>query len=92
VEGDEIEMEPTKAPDELPLPLPNPNKRKVAGSREHPNKKRKVIPLIPFQKGPIWEREIGHCEYEPFRPMQIQLFNGELSAWRRSWVLTLLPP
>ncbi|KAF8507262.1 hypothetical protein JB92DRAFT_2961415 [Gautieria morchelliformis] len=78
VEGDEIEVETTnpQALDELTAPPTNSSvKRKSIGSGEQPSKKRRVVPLIPFQKGPVWEREVGDCDYEPFRPMRIQLFN-----------------
>ena len=41
-------------------------------------KKRKVVvPLVPFAKGPIYESVIGQCDYEPFRPYAIELFNGK---------------
>ena len=82
VEGDVIEMERSKAADSPHLAPPNSsNKRKAAGTRPLSNKKRKVVPLVPFQKGPMWETELGRCEYEPFRPMRIQLLNGESHAW-----------
>ncbi|THH14718.1 hypothetical protein EW146_g5662 [Bondarzewia mesenterica] len=39
-------------------------------------KKRKVVvPLVPFVKGPCWEDAIGKCEYDPFKQYKIQLFN-----------------
>ncbi|KAI9508476.1 hypothetical protein F5148DRAFT_1375796 [Russula earlei] len=39
-------------------------------------KKRKVVvPLVPFVKGPCLEAEIGVCPYEPFNQYRIQLFN-----------------
>jgi chromatin assembly factor 1 subunit A len=47
-------------------------------------KKRKVVvPLIAYTKGPYWETEVGKCEYDPFEPYRIQLFNGEL--FRGGW-------
>ena len=54
-------------------------KRKLAGSSTATKeiKKRKVIPLVPFTKGPIWEEELGCCDYELFRPYQIRTFNGQ---------------
>ncbi|KAF8911145.1 hypothetical protein CPB84DRAFT_1812600 [Gymnopilus junonius] len=33
------------------------------------------LPLVPFAKGPMFESVIGKCDYEPFRPYTIQLFN-----------------
>ena len=54
-------------------------KRKPAASSLGPReaKKRKVVPLVPFCKGPLWELELGRCSYEPFRSYQIQTFNGK---------------
>ncbi|KAJ7752021.1 chromatin assembly factor 1 subunit A-domain-containing protein [Mycena metata] len=54
-----------------------PIKRK-AEATEDPKlaKKRKVVvPLVPFAKGPVWEQTIGRCEYNMFNPYRIQLFN-----------------
>ncbi|KAF9476322.1 hypothetical protein BDN70DRAFT_882568 [Pholiota conissans] len=51
-------------------------KRKAEDPEKKIGKKRKVVvPLVPFAKGPIFETTIGHCEYEPFRPYSIQLLN-----------------
>lgn len=82
VEGDEIEVEPADITDDPmtvmtpPLLTDTNTKRKSVESKDPPKKKRKVVPLIPFQKGPVWERQIGECDYKPFKPMRIQLFNG----------------
>jgi chromatin assembly factor 1 subunit A len=57
-------------------------KRKGAQVEEKPkgDKKRKVVvPLIPYTKGPYWETEVGVCEYAPFEEYRIRLFNGEPS-------------
>ncbi|KAH9171528.1 hypothetical protein EDB89DRAFT_2243493 [Lactarius sanguifluus] len=56
------------------------HKRKVEKEKETvtecKTKKRKaVVPLVPFIKGPCWETEIGDCEYDPFKHYRIQLFN-----------------
>jgi len=61
------------------LDLPNaPPKRKAEDTERKIGKKRKVvIPLVPFAKGAVWESTIGVCEYEPFKPYAIQLFNGQ---------------
>ncbi|KAI9455565.1 hypothetical protein BJY52DRAFT_1224586 [Lactarius psammicola] len=65
-----------------PLPEGGKHKRKVEKEKEKETdtegktKKRKaVVPLVPFIKGPCWETEIGDCEYEPFNHYRIQLFN-----------------
>ncbi|KAJ7172649.1 chromatin assembly factor 1 subunit A-domain-containing protein [Mycena filopes] len=54
-----------------------PLKRKTEAT-EDPKlaKKRKVVvPLVPFAKGPAWEQTIGRCEYNMFNSYRIQLFN-----------------
>lgn len=61
------------------LPVPPPPKRKAADSDPaKTSKKRKVvIPLVAFTKGPCWESTVGSCPYEPFKPYRIELLNGE---------------
>lgn len=62
---------------DIPLPVPAP-KRKSEDTDQKLGKKRKVVvPLIPFAKGPCWESRIGRCEYDLFKPYRIQLFNGK---------------
>lgn len=55
-------------------------KRKVKeekAERSGGGKKRKVVvPLVPFFKGPEWETAVGQCAYEPFKAYRMQLFNG----------------
>jgi len=54
------------------------SKRKAEATDKQPEKKRKVvIPLVPYTKGPLWESVIGHCDYDPFKPYRIQFFNGK---------------
>jgi chromatin assembly factor 1 subunit A len=57
-----------------------PAKRKVdrgKADEEVTRKKRKVVvPLVPFTKGPCLERVIGTCQYDAFTPYRIHLFNG----------------
>ncbi|KAF8520215.1 hypothetical protein BU17DRAFT_89212 [Hysterangium stoloniferum] len=75
VEGDEVEVEPL-ATKEGTIPLTSiTGKRKTIDNREALIKRRRVVPLIPFQKGPAWEYELGTCTYEPFSCMRIQSFN-----------------
>ncbi|KAJ3508632.1 hypothetical protein NLJ89_g5647 [Agrocybe chaxingu] len=60
---------------DFPGPQPQP-KRKAEDEQAKTSKKRKtVIPLVPFAKGPIWETTVGECLYDPFNPYAIQLFN-----------------
>jgi chromatin assembly factor 1 subunit A len=67
-----------------PVPEGGKSKRKVRKEKEPDTegkaKKRKVVvPLVPFVKGPCWETAISDCEYEPFDHYRIQLFNGQFS-------------
>lgn len=66
------------SPDYFAIDLPPaPPKRKTDDAESKGTKKRKVVvPLVPFSKGPCWENVIGRCEYEPFTGYRIQLFNG----------------
>ncbi|KAI0035984.1 hypothetical protein K488DRAFT_82595 [Vararia minispora EC-137] len=65
----------------LPLPDPPKGKRKAEGKEESKGdnskaKKRKVVvTLVAFTKGPCWETKIGQCPYEPFDQYKIQLLN-----------------
>ncbi|KAI0361890.1 hypothetical protein OH77DRAFT_1499732 [Trametes cingulata] len=60
-----------------PLPGPNAGKRKKEEKERHgaSKKRRVIVPLVPFAKGPEWEPVIGRCKYEPFNAYRIQLFN-----------------
>ena len=59
------------------LSMTSASKRKADDGDHKIGKKRKVVvPLVPFAKGPILESTVGQIEYEPFRPYTIQLFNG----------------
>jgi chromatin assembly factor 1 subunit A len=67
---------------ELLTPLPNmlgpAVKRKTSdeGGRKLGKKRKVVVPLVPFVKGPLWEENIGQCGYDSFKPYKLQLFNG----------------
>ncbi|KAG2158454.1 uncharacterized protein EDB93DRAFT_670725 [Suillus bovinus] len=79
VDDDEIEEvvpdDRDLSPSLSDIPLPPP-KRKAEPLSKQPEKKRKiVVPLVPYVKGPLWESVIGQCEYDPFKPYRIQLFN-----------------
>lgn len=64
------------SPSYVDLPISSP-KRKADGAGRQLEKKRKVVvPLVPFAKGPCWESVVGQCEYELFEPYRIQLLNG----------------
>jgi chromatin assembly factor 1 subunit A len=62
---------------DLPIPDISPAKRKQEPDEAKAPKKRKVVvPLVPFAKGPCWESEIGRCEHDLFKTYQMKLFNG----------------
>ena len=62
----------------IPPPLLDQTKRKPVKTEDRREpKKRKVMPLVPFNKGPCLENTIGLCDYEPFNHYRIQLFNGD---------------
>lgn len=64
----------------IPVAVPSPPKRKVDdGDRKSSKKRKVVVPLMPFAKGPLWESTIGQPDYEPFNSYTIRLFNGECS-------------
>ena len=67
-----------ESPDVMLVDVPYvPAKRKSAPEAGKQGKKRKVVvPLVPFTKGPCWESTIGLCSYEPFDSYRIELFNG----------------
>jgi chromatin assembly factor 1 subunit A len=83
VDDDEvIEVVEEREPSPSPLLMPPAPKRKVQEASKERNleKKRKVIvPLLPFAKGPCWEKSIGSCEYDAFKSYKIHLFNGTSS-------------
>ncbi|KAI0303427.1 hypothetical protein B0F90DRAFT_1371375 [Multifurca ochricompacta] len=86
VEGEDEEATPVEERDALdafpflPPPEGSTTKRKIGREKETnaegKSKKRKVVvPLVAFIKGPCWETEISNCEYEPFNQYRIQFFN-----------------
>ncbi|KAL5529101.1 hypothetical protein ACEPAG_5075 [Sanghuangporus baumii] len=62
---------------DFPFPQDLMPKRKTAPAEKESKepKRRKVMPLVPFSKGPCLETNIGECEYDPFNQYRIQLFN-----------------
>jgi chromatin assembly factor 1 subunit A len=76
---DDDEVEPEVSPDDMELLSlsPVPAKRKATVSElSKPLKKRKVVPLVPFIKGPCWEPSIGET-LDILNSYRIRLFNGE---------------
>lgn len=64
---------------EVLLPVLNvqPKRKAEEGERKIGKKRKVVVPLVPFAKGPCWESNIGECVYESFQSYRIQLFNGK---------------
>ncbi|OSD02875.1 hypothetical protein PYCCODRAFT_1435163 [Trametes coccinea BRFM310] len=61
---------------EFPSQPQQSKRKKDEKERSGSSKKRRVVvPLVPFCKGPEWEPVIARCTYEPFNPYRIQLFN-----------------
>ena len=93
VDGDEEEVatpvEEREGLDAFPFPPiseSSKSKRKAGKEKETDTdgkaKKRKVVvPLVPFVKGPCWETGIGECEYEPFNQYRVQFFNGKFLSF-----------
>ncbi|KAJ7694195.1 chromatin assembly factor 1 subunit A-domain-containing protein [Mycena rosella] len=78
VDDEDEPQTPTKERSASPVvsTLHAPTKRKAETDDSKLTKKRKVVvPLVPFVKGPVWEQTIGRCEYNMFNPYRIQLFN-----------------
>ncbi|KAH9934943.1 chromatin assembly factor 1 subunit A-domain-containing protein [Fomitopsis serialis] len=75
--GTPVEERRDDSPDLMLVDAPYvPSKRKTTSEAGKQGKKRKVvIPLVPFTKGPCWESSVGRCSYEPFEPYRIELFN-----------------
>ena len=68
--------------------MPPPPKRKAAKeadgdeasqAKKDAKRRKVVVPLVPFVKGPYWESTIGECSYEPFNAYRIHFLNGESS-------------
>ncbi|KAI0781133.1 hypothetical protein BD413DRAFT_21920 [Trametes elegans] len=84
VDDDEVEEPGTPieermgSPDFDFPPLQQPGKRKKEKDKAEggtSKKRRVVVPLVPYSKGPEWESVIGRCTYGPFNPYRIQLLN-----------------
>ena len=88
VDDDEVEpgtpLSDRASPPPFPVPNEPPVKRKSATEMsKKETKRRKVMPLVPFAKGPCLEQTIGECDYEPFKQYRIQLFNGNVLSLLR---------
>jgi chromatin assembly factor 1 subunit A len=60
--------------------FPQTTKRKAEEGEKKLSKKRKVVvPLVPFARGPCWESSIGQCDHDLLKPYRIQMFNGTVT-------------
>ncbi|KAJ6496514.1 chromatin assembly factor 1 subunit A-domain-containing protein [Mycena vitilis] len=78
VDDDEEPQTPTESRGASPVfsTLQAPVKRKAETEDNKLTKKRKVVvPLVPFARGPSWEQTVGRCEHNMFNSYRIQLFN-----------------
>ncbi|KAL0579981.1 hypothetical protein V5O48_002065 [Marasmius crinis-equi] len=75
VDDDEVE-ESAPPPPDLTLPdVPLPTKRKAEEDEKASKKRKVVVPLVPYAKGPCWESVIGECTDNVLSPYQIRFFN-----------------
>ncbi|KAK1232998.1 hypothetical protein PQX77_003912 [Marasmius sp. AFHP31] len=75
---DDDEIEDTGAPPELDTPVPDipvPTKRKAEEDGNASKKRKVVVPLVPYAKGPCWESVIGECHDNILSPYQIRFLN-----------------
>lgn len=77
---DDEDMDAAVRADEVDNSSPHP-KRQLEGTSGRGNsyKKRKVVPLVPFVKGPVWDPAIAKTVEETFTPFRVRFFNGMLS-------------
>jgi chromatin assembly factor 1 subunit A len=80
----ELESERREPSPSLLLPILPPTAKRKLGTTEKEStlekKRRAVVPLVPFAKGPVWEQSIGNCHSDAFTPYKIHLFNGILPS------------
>ncbi|KAF9264861.1 hypothetical protein L218DRAFT_209809 [Marasmius fiardii PR-910] len=75
VDDDEVEEAgPPLSDFDLP-DIPLPSKRKAEEDNKATKKRKVVVPLVPYTKGPIWEAVIGECNDNVLSPYQIRFFN-----------------
>ncbi|KAL0947089.1 hypothetical protein HGRIS_013230 [Hohenbuehelia grisea] len=69
------EREPSPLLPDIPLPALTGKRKAEPGHKKLTKKRKVVVPLVPFARGPCWESTIGHCEFDLLKPYRIQLFN-----------------
>lgn len=63
------------APQISDLPFKSTKRKTDSGESKEPKKRKVVVPLVPFVKGPCLEEVIGEAANDILKPYQIQLFN-----------------
>jgi chromatin assembly factor 1 subunit A len=75
---DDDDVEVVAPVDEVDAP-PLPKRRlEEASGASNSYKKRRVVPLVPFVKGPVWDPAITKTVEEVFTPFRVRFFNGML--------------
>lgn len=60
-----------------PLNFPAAKRKPKEPESDKMSKRRKVVvPLVPFVKGPCWDTKSQQPDYEPFKQYRVQFFNG----------------
>lgn len=73
---DDDDMEAITSVDGVDAP-PLPKRRlEGTGGAGSSYKKRRVVPLVPFVKGPVWDPAITKTVEEVFTPFRVRFFNG----------------
>jgi len=64
--------------DNVDVPLLPKRRSEGTSSTGSSYKKQRVVPLVPFVKGPVWEPSITKTVEEVFTPFRVRFFNGML--------------
>lgn len=91
VDDDEVEDPGTpiedrdSSPGLPPLNFPAAKRKTKDVDPEKSGKRRKVVvPLVPYVKGPCWDTTASTCDYEPFKHYRVQFFHGAFSVLFRT--------
>ncbi|KAF8061551.1 chromatin assembly factor 1 subunit A-domain-containing protein [Lyophyllum atratum] len=69
---EDVDQLPTEIPD---LPILSTKRKAEEGEKKLGKKRKVVIPLVPFARGPCWQTSIGHCDSSVFDSYRITVFN-----------------
>ena len=77
-DNDDVEaVVPVDGEEAPPLPKRRLEAESGAGNSY---KKRRVVPLVPFVRGPVWDPAVTKTVEEVFTPFRVRFFNGMWSA------------